>query len=264
MTTLQPESTIPKLPENTPIATLLHAPTMPSPTASASTPGLRDSVSIRVLIVAAFVVPIVTAVGLTGWLSIRNGQQAVSELAGRLQTEAGKRVSAHLDAYLSVPHQVNRINMDAIELGMLNLQDFNKLGKYFWRQMKVFNIGYSNFANKDGEFIGVERLDNGNLLINEVSQASTGGKLDVYQTDDRGDRTKLDAVKTYDPREEAWYADAARVGHPLWTQIYQWEDKPEIMSISSSFPVYAKGGKFLGVIGIDLILTQISSFLNTL
>jgi methyl-accepting chemotaxis protein len=226
--------------------------------------GLRDTTSIRVLIVAAFVVPIVSAVGLTGWLSIRNGQQAVSELAGRLQTEASKRVSVHLDSYLSVPHQVNQINIDAVELGMVNLQDFNKLGKYFWRQMKVFNIGYSNFANKDGEFIGVERLDNGNLLINEVSQSSTEGKLHVYQTDQKGDRTKLDSVKTYDPREEAWYADAARVGHPLWTQIYQWEDKPEIMSISSSFPVYATGGKFVGVIGIDLILTQISSFLNTL
>ena len=264
MTTLQPESSVAKRPQTPPLSTLMPAPT-PLPTI-AKTPafGLRDNISIRVLIVTAFVVPIVTAVGLTGWLSIRNGQKAVSELAGRLQTEAGKRVSVHLDSYLSVPHQVNQINMDAVELGMVNLQDFNKLGKYFWRQMKVFNIGYSNFANKDGEFIGVERLDNGNLLINEVSQAATQGKLYVYQTDEKGDRTKLESTKTYDPREEAWYSDAARVGHPLWTQIYQWEDKPEIMSISSSFPVYASGGKFIGVIGIDLILTQISSFLNTL
>ena len=264
MTTLQTDSTASKLTPMPPIATLMHAPAALPKTPKSTAPGLRDKVSIRVLIVTAFVVPIVSAVGLTGWLSIRNGQQAVSELAGQLQTEAGKRVSVHLDAYLSVPHQVNRINVDAVELGMVSLQDFNKLGKYFWRQMKVFNIGYSNFANKDGEFIGVERLDNGNLLINEVSQASTQGKLHVYQTDERGDRTKLDSVKAYDPREEAWYTDAAKAGRPLWTQIYQWEDKPEIMSISSSFPVYANGGKFIGVIGIDLILTQISSFLNTL
>ncbi|MBW4694402.1 MAG: methyl-accepting chemotaxis protein [Lyngbya sp. HA4199-MV5] len=262
MTTLQSDSTIGSSSSATLPLTTLH---VAAPTSSkAPVLGLRDKLSIRVLIVTVFVIPIVGAVGLTGWLSIRNGQQAVSELAGKLQTEASKRVSVHLDSYLSVPHQVNQINMDAVELGMVSLQDFNKLGKYFWRQMKVFDIGYSNFANKDGEFIGVERLDNGNLLINEVSQVSTGGKLHVYQTDQAGDRTKLDSVKTYDPREEAWYADAARIGKPLWTQIYQWEDKPEIMSISSSFPVYAAGGKFVGVIGIDLILTQISSFLNTL
>ena len=256
MTTLQTESTGSKLPQTSSMATSSHSP----PTSKTAASGLLDNVSIRVLLMTAFVVPIVTAVGLTGWLSIRNGQQAVSELAGQLQTEASKRVSVHLDGYLGVPHQVNQINLDAVELGMVNLQDFNKLGKYFWRQMKVFNIGYSNFANKEGEFIGVERLDNGNLLINEVSQASTQGKLYVYQTDQQGDRTKLESSKTYDPREEAWYADAAKSGHPLWTQIYQWEDKPEIMSISSSFPVYAAGGKFVGVIGIDLILSQNQHF----
>ncbi|WP_181357773.1 methyl-accepting chemotaxis protein [Stenomitos frigidus] len=264
MTTLQTDSTVSKIPPTPPISTLMHASTPPSKVSRASVFGFRDNLSIRVLIVTAFVVPIVTAVGLTGWLSIRNGQRAVNELAGRLQTEAGKRVSTHLDAYLSVPHQINQINLDAVELGMVNLQEFNKLGKYFWRQMKVFNIGYSNFANKNGEFIGVERLDNGNLLINEVSQASTQGKLNVYETDQKGDRTKLESSKTYDPREEAWYADAVRAGRPLWTQIYQWEDKPEIMSISSSFPVYANGGNLVGVIGVDLILTQISTFLNTL
>lgn len=258
MTTLQPESTVGS--NRSQAASI----SIPSKTSKVAALDLRDKVSIRVLTVIAFVVPIVAAVGLTGWLSIRNGQQAVNELAGQLQTEAGKRVSTHLDAYLSAPHQINQINLDAIDLGMIDLQDFNRLGKYFWKQMKVFNIGYSNFANKDGEFIGVERLDNGNLLINEVSQSATQGKLHVYQTDRQGNRTKLDAVKTYDPREEAWYAEAARLGNPLWTQIYQWEDKPEIMSISSSFPVYSTGGEFLGVIGVDLILTQISNFLNTL
>ncbi|HEY9614605.1 PDC sensor domain-containing protein, partial [Allocoleopsis sp.] len=225
---------------------------------------IRHKVSIRVLVVTSFVVPMVTAVGLTGWLSIRHGQRAVNEMAGRLQTEVSARVSTHLDSYLSIPHQVNQINLDAVELEALDLQNFEKLGKYFWRQMKVFNIGYNNYANKKGEFIGIERLDDGNLLINEVSRSSTQGKLYVYQTDDLGNRTKLKETKTYDPRTEAWYSDAARAGHPLWTEVYQWEDKPEVMSISSSYPVYNNKKTFLGVIGIDLILSQINSFLNTL
>ncbi len=51
---------------------------------------------------------------------------------------------------------------------------------------------------------------------------------------------------------------------PLWTEIYQWEDKPEIFSISSSYPLYDETQKPLGVIGIDLILSQISNFLGKL
>ncbi|HEY9651283.1 MAG TPA: methyl-accepting chemotaxis protein [Coleofasciculaceae cyanobacterium] len=241
-----------------------HEPLVPLPTPQNPWFRIRHQVSIRVWVVTSFVVPMVTAVGLTGWLSIRNGQQTVNEMAGQLQAEASVIVSTHLDSYLSIPHQVNQINLDAVELETLDLKNFQTLGKYFWRQMKVFNIGYNNFANKDGEFIGVERLDDGNLLINEVSRSSTEGKLYVYQTDNQGDRTKLQETKTYDPRTEAWYADAERAGHPLWTQIYQWEDKPEVMSISSSYPVYDKNKTFVGVIGIDLILSQISNFLNKL
>ena len=244
--------------------TQLNGASAPPPTPHNPNFGIRRQVSIRVLVVTSFVVPMVTAVGLTGWLSIRHGQRAVNEMAGRLQTEVSGRVSTHLDSYLNIPHQLNQINLDAVELEALDLENFRRLGKYFWRQMKVFNIGYNNYANTKGEFIGVERLDDGNLLINEVSSASTGGKLYVYQTDERGNRTKLKETKSYDPRTEAWYAEAARVGHPLWTEVYQWEDKPDVLSISSSYPVYNNNKTFLGVIGIDLILSQISKFLNTL
>lgn len=233
-------------------------------TASLQTAKMRHKVSLRLLVVTAFVVPIVTAVGLTSWLSIRNGQQAVNNMAGQLQTEVGDRVSAHLDYYLSVPHQMNQINLNAIDLGLINLQDFNQLGKYFWKQMKVLNIGYINYANEQGEFIGVERLDNGELLINEVSQASTQGQLHVFQVNPRGDRTTLKETKTYDPRKESWYADAVKAKKPLWTDIYQWEDKPEVLSISSSYPVYDANQTLMGVIGIDLILSQIGRFLNQL
>ncbi|NJO95905.1 MAG: hypothetical protein HC764_07625 [Pleurocapsa sp. CRU_1_2] len=84
-----------------------------------------------------------------------------------------------------------------------------------------------------------------------------------YQTDPQGNRTTSD----YDPeggdaREEGWYVDAARTRRPVWSEIYQWQDKPEILSISSSYPVFDSQEKFIGVIGVDLILSQIGDFLN--
>lgn len=223
----------------------------------------RQRVSLRYLVVGLFMVPLVTAVGLTTWLSVRNGQKSVNNLSQQLQAEVGNRVSAHLDYYLNVPNQINQINLDAEDLGLLNLQDFSTVGKYFWRQMRVLNVGYLSYANQQGEFIGVERLDNGQLLINEVSR-STPGQLSVYQTNSQGDRGKRLETKAYDPRTEAWYSDAVRANQPLWSQIYQWEDKPEVLSISSSYPVYNDSKKLVGVISIDLILSQISQFLNQL
>jgi methyl-accepting chemotaxis protein len=246
------------------VAPQFHQATKPLPTVQDSMFGIRHQISIRALVVTSFVVPMVTAVGLTGWLSIRYGQQGVNQIAEKLQTEVSNRVATHLDSYLSTPHQLNQINLDAVELETLDLQKFDKLEKYFFRQMKVFNIGYNNYANKDGKFIGIERLDDGNLLINVVTNASSQGNLQIYQTDDQGNRTKLKETKTYDPRQEVWFSEAKKAGHPLWTPVYQWEDKPENLSISSSYPVYDKNKNFVGVIGIDLILSQISNFLDGL
>jgi PAS domain S-box-containing protein len=219
---------------------------------------------LRYVLIVPFILQICGAVGLVGYLSYQNSQKAVNELATQLENEICDRVEQHLERYLTTPKQINQINSDAIELGLLNLSDFKTTGNYFWKQMQVFNVGYNNFANPKGEFIGVERLDTGKLLINEVSEKHGIGKLYVYATDNQGNRRRFQEVKNYDPRTEAWYADAVKIGKPVWSQIYQWEDKPEILSISSSYPIYDKNRKFVGVISVDLLLSQIGKFLASL
>jgi PAS domain S-box-containing protein len=219
---------------------------------------------LRYVLIVPFILQICGAVGLVGYLSDQNGQKAVNELATQLEKEICDRIEQHLESYLTSPKQINQINLDAVELGLLNLSDFETTGNYFWKQMQVFNVGYNSFANSKGEFIGVERLDNGKLLINEVSEKHGIGKLYVYTTDNQGNRRHLQEVKNYDPRVEAWYTDPVKIGKPVWSQIYQWEDKPEILSISSSYPVYDQNRKLVGVISVDLLLSQISKFLANL
>lgn len=211
-----------------------------------------------------FVLQITTAVGLVGYLSFRNGQQAVNDLAHQLIDKVSNLVDQHLDAYLATPHQINQVNLDAVELGLLDLQDFTNTGHYFLKQLRVFNVGYISYGNTKGEFIGVERLKEGDLLINEVSQKTQLGKLFIYATDAQGNRTNLLNVKKWDPRSEAWYTEPLKTGKPMWSPIYQWEDKPEILSISSSYPVYDKKKNIVGVLSIDHLLSQISSFLSKL
>ncbi|MEH2083391.1 MAG: ATP-binding protein [Nostoc sp.] len=219
---------------------------------------------LRYVLIVPFILQICGAVGLVGYLSYQNGQKAVRELATQLENEICDRIEQHLDNYLTTPKQINQINLDAIELGLLNLSDFQTIGNYFWKQMQVFNVGYNSFANAKGEFIGVERLDNGQLLINEVSEKHGIGKLYVYPTDKQGNRHHLQEVKNYDPRSEAWYTDPVKIGKRVWSQIYQWEDKPEVLSISSSYPVYNKNHQLVGVISVDLLLSQIGKFLAKL
>ena len=218
-------------------------------------------VPLGLVMAVPLLIQVVGAVVVVGLLSYQNGQKAVKEVATQVRNEAGSRIHQHLDNYLATPTQLNRTNADAIELGVLDLQNFEAAGKYFWRQMKIFNVGYISYANPKGDFIGVERLDSGELLINEKS-ARTKNQQHTFTTTSKGDRAKMIKITPdYNPLTEGWYVDGVKIGKPAWSSIYNWDDKPEVMSISANHPLYGKDGKLLGVMGIDQILTQVSDFL---
>ncbi len=225
---------------------------------------LPRTIPLRWMVLGPFLIQICLAVGLTGYLSIRNGQEAVNALARKLEQSSSKRVEQHLNSYLALPPKLNQVNFNAIESGNLNPQNLRNMGQTLCSQMQNFDVGYISFANPQGHFIGVERLDTGKLLINEQSP-ETQGKLDVYATSPKCDRDQRNERKSnYHPLEENWYADAIKAGKPIWSSIYNWDDKPEVMSVSASYPMYSADRKLQGVLSIDLILTQLSTFLQDL
>jgi signal transduction histidine kinase len=237
---------------------------MPRFSVSNFIPNITDKVLLRTVLIVPFVLQTIFAVGLVGYLSFKNGQQAINDLAIKLEEETSKRIQQKLDSYLSIPHQINQVNSRAIELGLLDLHNLEKMGKLFHSQMKTFKVGYINYGSPEEEFIGVERLDEKKILLNETMRNSTK-IMSIYTTDDKGNRTGLkEAIPNPGIKKEGWYADAIKAGHPLWSDIYAWSDKPDVLSISSSYPLYDRSHKLLGVLGVDLILSQIDKFLQKL
>ncbi|OWY69154.1 hybrid sensor histidine kinase/response regulator [cyanobacterium TDX16] len=228
-------------------------------------PVVTDSkkLPLRLILVVPFVLQIFAAVGLVGYLSFRNSQQAINDLAHQLITKASHLVNRHLDTYLATPHQINQINANAVELGHLNLQNYPSLEHYFWKQLQVFNVGYISYATVKGEYAAAGYYKNPQkAVIDEVSPA-TKGKGYVYATDSRGNRTKLiEIVSGYDPRAEAIFQDTARAGKPTWSQVYAWDSDPDILSVAAGYPIYNNNKALLGVISADLRLTQIGDFLS--
>ncbi len=221
---------------------------------------------LMVVLVVPFVVQICLTVGVVGAFSFRNGQEAVEELAVRLSEETGDRISSRLDSYLKIPPQINQANFAGSELGLLNLKDFQKVGSWFWNQVKLYEVGYVNFAFENQEFIGAEFQENGQIVINETTLERGVQKTAVFLTNDQGDRTNLQKVLTTpdDVRQEGWYLDAVKAGKPTWSSIYQWDDRPDVLSISHSHPLYDQNKKLVGVLGVDYVLTQINKFLQSL
>ncbi len=222
--------------------------------------------SLQTVLIVPFLLQIVAAVGLVGYLSFRNGQKAVNELVVRLQNEASSRVEQHLSSYLNAAKQVAKVNADALELGLLDPKNLKTQGQFYWKQMQEFNVGYISFGSTTGDFIGAGYVKDKIVMISEVSLRQYGNSANTdYTTDSQGNRIQPgENLGKYEYQKELWYAETLKAGKPIWSPIYQWELPPDIMSVSFNRPVRDKNNNIIGVIGIDQRLTQISDFLGNL
>jgi len=227
-------------------------------------PALLHRIPLRLVLVVPFVCQIVVAVGVTGWLSLRNSQEAISNLANQLNQQASNHVGQNLTNYLDIHYQINEVNRQAMQLGMLTPQKPDAMRQFFWKQMQLSkNLSYVNWGDQTGTFIGIGREDDGSLYTEQM-KPSDRFYYKRYSLNQQGDPTKLLARKHYLFQQDAWYKSAVRAGKPLWSPIYQWEDRPEIISISSSYPVYNSANRIVGVLGVDFTLSQLSDRLRTL
>ncbi|MGB8699368.1 MAG: SpoIIE family protein phosphatase [Thermosynechococcaceae cyanobacterium] len=216
---------------------------------------------LRLVLTIPFVLQTISLATLVGYLSYQNGQQAVNELVQDLEIEVQSRIRDRLNDYFAIPPQLNQINTDAHELGRLNLSDFKTTGQYFWRQLHVFNVSFINYATLKGEYIGTGDFGDGKIRIEDIP-LNTQGKSYQYSTDAKGNRTQLLSVQNYNPFEEAWFTTTIQANKPMWSEIYNWDGYPQILSISANQPIYDAEKKLIGVLGVDLKLSTISDFLS--
>jgi PAS domain S-box-containing protein len=217
------------------------------------------------VILAPFVVLTFVSLAVSESFSWQNRQNTVRQLSSQIRTLAMGKIGAYLDKYLESAEQVNLVTLRSVKLGILNIRDFDKTGKFFWELMKLYpTVGYLNFGSIDNQFIGIERLDDKTLTWNESTYRYKSGLLHTFAINSDGDRVEphtwvVDASLFEDP----WFAETIKAGKPIWSSIYNWNERPDVISISRNYPLYdPKTNKLMGIIGSDLILTQVSDFLN--
>ena len=230
-------------------------------------------IPLRSILVVPFVLQIFAAVGLTGYLSLRNGQKAVNDLASQLQDEVSNRVDLRLDNYMETASKIVENNHDAFALGLLNVKDTEKISHYFWKQVHNFDVGYVLLGLKSGVHLGSGHFFGDEKVTIDVvnPQKFKNGNLYVYETDDQGNRQKiiLDAGDTvvdgkFTLQNEAWYQEAIKKRGITWSPVYNWAVEPFPLSIAQSRPIYDGNQNLVGVLAVEQQLARISDFLGTL
>ena len=209
-------------------------------------------------------VQLLLVAGGIGGLSFSLGRRSGLALSESYRQNASVvELSSHLERRLQAPLQLNALNQRWLEQQPARQRDFRALGERFWHQLQTFEVDYINFGAADGAFLGVERGRDGALQLHEDSAEQGRGVLAVYALDPRGRPSRLlERIPGMTAlHEEPWYTETARAGRPLWSSIYAWEDQPEVFSISHNAPVHSPDGRLQGVVGVDLVLSQMSQWL---
>lgn len=224
--------------------------------------------SLRSVLLLPFVLQLAGGVGLVWYLSYRNSQETVRDMAAQLRQEIIARIDQQLKTYVDIPHAINRINASALLNGDLQIQNaegFNQL----WEQAKIYpntNLIYCA-SEQDGSLLGVGRAENNRDLQLVVYTPSTNHIAHYYGLSSVGDRTELQRTgdRRYDARVRPWYIAAKQQGRATWSEIYLDFDT-QLPTITASAPVYDRSGRTLiGVCATDFILpAEMSNFLQSL
>ncbi len=219
--------------------------------------------SLRTFLLTLFVVQVLVASGLTGYISYRHSVQTVDEMAGQLCAEIMSRVEQHLDSYLTTAQSINRINVRLAGQGLLDVDDTEKLSLYFWEQGQVFpGFGTVAFADSQGNFVGANEPEN---YIVIADKEITGGSIRRYAPTEKGyiSGTILREKKNYDARKRGWYQKALAAGEPTWTEINTSVTGARL-DLTATAPFYDNSGTFRGIFLTDVSLSNLADFLHRL
>jgi len=222
-------------------------------------------VPLRLVLIVPFVVQVVAAVGLTGWLSLRSGRAAIDDLASQLRRETSARIEQHLNEYLAVPRVATQSAAHALESGLVDPRAAAQAERYFGQQIRAFpTIDALHLGTADGRYFGAGRRLGGRLVLKRADPQTTQGELRTYATDSSGRATTLlDRRPADDPRRRSWYTAAVAADRPVWSPVYA-ISKQQILGMTLAQPLKTPEGELIGVVGTDIVLAELSRFLARL
>ncbi|MDX2097707.1 MAG: cyclic nucleotide-binding domain-containing protein [Leptolyngbyaceae cyanobacterium bins.59] len=220
------------------------------------------SLSIRQALPILIVAPLVTTVGLTGWIAFEGGRDAVNDLVEQLADKVGHRLAHQIINYLDRPQTTNQALAVASRSQTANPDNFPALERYFWHLTQQFDQPFFSFyGNTQGNFIGVQRRRDGTTIV-KIRDNTTAPQRKVYRLDAQGKRLNELESTAYDPRERPWYQAAVKAGKPSWSPVYTGTQQD--LLVTAVVPIYQEKQQLKGVLAYDFSLAEISEYLRSL
>ena len=217
------------------------------------------NLSLQNIITLPFLLQIFVTVGLVGYFSWRNGEQAVNNITSQLTSEVTDRVEKHLENYLKTPHLIVNLKQNSIPTGQLNLNDFSTIQQDFWLSIQLFDTVRAIYiGDETGKFRYIKR-EKDKFYSQEVRGIPN---RKTYLLDNLGQKQELIKVDEYNPRLRPWYINTLRTQKNNWSDIYTFTGGE--LGITTAGLLKDSQGNIQGIVGVDLILSGIDRFLENI
>lgn len=215
--------------------------------------------SLQNIITLPFLLQIFVAVGLVGYFSWRNGEQAVNNVTSKLRSEITAGVEHHLENYLNTPHLIVRLKQNSISAGQIDTSDFAMIQQDFRSTIQLFDSVRAIYLGDETGKFAYTKKEAGKFYSKEVIEVP---QRKTYVLDSSGQKQQLIEVDEYDPKLRPWYINTLRTQDNNWSKIYTFTGGE--LGITAAGVVQDRQGNFLGIVGVDLVLSGIDRFLSNI
>jgi diguanylate cyclase (GGDEF)-like protein len=206
----------------------------------------------------------ILTIGIIGFFLIQSSINSSQLILKELQDQMLRQVNDQLSLRLQVAMQLNQINHDSFQYGILNLNSQAERERYFVNHLKSYpDVAMTYIGLEDGSFYGARRIADGEIQVARNNSSTNGASL-YYRTSSSGEGIELaDQFPDFDPRKRPWYLKTAEVGTPAFSSVYSHFVFHE-PSITASYPVYDQDHQMIGVFGVDYLLSWLGDTLRSL
>ncbi len=220
--------------------------------------------SIRMSFTIPFIIQIIFATGLIGFFLLQGSKNVSHLILKELQQQMLQQVNNQLSQRMQEALQLNQINYDSFQSGLLNLESNEERERYFITHIKSFpDVAMTFIGLEDGSFYGARHTLEGEYQVVRNNK-DTGGASWYYRTTNLGEGIEVvDEFLDFDARMRPWYIKAKEIGGPTFSSIYGHFVFHE-PTVTASYPIYDQNNKLIGVFGVDYLLSWLGNTLGEL
>jgi hypothetical protein len=238
-------------------------------TASSATTPDRGESRLRVLLRHSLpvfgVVVVVVLVAVIAYFVYVSDRRGAVALSNDLITAIDRRVAAQTHSYLQPAQQFLEL-ADAAAAGRGVFEGGPEVERFAFHALGgIAPAAAFSYADPEGNFLFVLRNARGGFDTKTIDRRNGGHRVTWVRRDAEGTvvSTEEDPGDTFDPRTRPWYQGAEQTQKPFWTDTYLFFtlQKP---GITFSIPHFDADGKLQTVLGIDIELATLCTFLKKL